>query len=138
MQNGIIYLIALVLFASSCGNKIVYYGRTYPATEHVDLFFRESDITEPNEIMGKATYEVTAKKNSDKVQSKIIDRVKKKGADAILFDDISLTTTGTSSGGAAAGAGKRGGFLGIFGSKTKYSKGQMIKATLVKYKKNLN
>ncbi len=138
MPHPKLCLISLVFLAAACGNKIVYYGRTYPATEKVDIYFRESDITEPNEIMGKATYEVSAKKNSDKIQNKIIERVKKKGADAILFDDISLTTTGTATGGAAAGAGKRRGFLGIFGSKTKYSKGQMIKATLVKYKKNMN
>jgi hypothetical protein len=103
----------------------------------VEIFFRESDISEPNEIMGKATYEVTAKRNSDRVQKKIVERVKAKGADAIIFDDISLTTTGSSTGGAAAGAGRRRGFFGIFGSTTKYAKGQMIKATLVKYKKNL-
>jgi hypothetical protein len=87
--------------------------------------------------MGKVTYEVTAKRNSDKVQEKIVERIKQKGADAILFDEIALTNTGSSTGGAAAGAAKRRGFLGIFGSKTKYTKGQMIKATLVKYKKNI-
>lgn len=126
---------ALLLF--SCSNQIIYFGRTYTPTEKVDIFFRESDINEPNEIMGKATYEVTAKKNSDKVQKEIIDRVKKKGADAIIFDDISLTTTGSTTGAAAAGTSGKRGFFGLFGSKTKYDKGQMIKATLVKYKKNI-
>jgi len=124
--------------ATSCGNKIIYYGRTYPSTDQVDIFFRESDIEQPNEIMGKATYEVTAKKSSDKVQNSIIDKMKKKGADAIVFDDISLTTIGSTSGSTGAATGNRRGFLGVFGSKTKYSKGQMIKATLVKYKKNLS
>lgn len=87
--------------------------------------------------MGKVTYEVTAKRSSDKIQEKIVNRIKAKGADAILFDEIALTNTGSSTGGAAAGAGRRRGVLGIFGSKTKYSKGQMIKATLIKYRKNL-
>ncbi len=136
MKCSALYLIFTAFIAISCGNKIIYYGRTYPPTEKIEIFFREGDITEPNEIMGKATYEVTAKKNSDKVQKNIIDKMKKKGADAIVFDDISLTTIGSTSGSAAAGAGRRRGFLGIFGTKTKYSKGQLIKATLVKYKKN--
>lgn len=130
-------LISLVVISTACNNKIIYYGRTYQPTQNIDIFFRESDITEPNEIMGKVTYEVTAKRSSDKVQEKIVNRIKAKGADAILFDEIALTTTGSSTGGAAAGAGRRRGFLGIFGSKTKYSKGQMIKATLIKYRKNL-
>ncbi|MBX2916569.1 MAG: hypothetical protein KF856_14970 [Cyclobacteriaceae bacterium] len=130
-------LFLVVIIATSCSNKVIYYGRTYQPTQNVEIFFRESDITEPNEIMGKVTYEVTAKRNSDKVQQKIVARMKKKGADAILFDEIALTNTGSSTGGAAAGAGRRRGFLGVFGSKTKYIKGQMIKATLIKYRKNL-
>jgi len=137
MMKSTLFLVLLAVIATSCSNKIIYYGRTYQPTQTVDIFFRESDITEPNEIMGKVTYEVTAKRSSDKVQEKIVERVKEKGADAILFDEISLTNTGSATGGAAAGAGRRRGFLGIFGSKTKYTKGQLIKATLVKYKKNL-
>ncbi|HNT50665.1 MAG TPA: hypothetical protein PLM56_01470 [Cyclobacteriaceae bacterium] len=129
--------ILVLITAASCSNKVIYYGRTYSPTGSMDIFFRESDITEPNEIMGKVTYEITAKRNSDKVQDKIVDRMKEKGADAILFDEISLTNTGSTTGGAVAGVGKKRGFLGLFGSKSKYTKGQMIKATLLKYKKNL-
>ena len=135
-MKSLVFL-GILLSMASCANKIIYYGRTYPPTDTVEIYFRESDISEANEIMGKATYEVTVRRNSDKVQNKIVARVKEKGADAILFDEIALTNTGSSTGGAAAGAGRRRGFLGIFGSKTKYTKGQMIKATLVKYKKNL-
>ncbi|MBX2946239.1 MAG: hypothetical protein KF725_10425 [Cyclobacteriaceae bacterium] len=133
---------ALVLFLflllCSCGNKIIYFGREYAETTHVDIYFRESDVKESNEIMGKLTYEVSARKRSDKVQQKIIERVKRKGADAIIFDDISLTTTGAATGGGVAGKGtRRGFFFGLFGSKTKYERGQQIKATLVKYRKNM-
>jgi hypothetical protein len=131
-------LLVSALVLSGCGNKIIYYGRSYDETPKVDIFFREGDITEPNEVMGKLTYEVTAKRSSDKVQARIIERVKKKGADAIIFDDVSLTNTGSATGGGAAGVGvRKRGFLGIFGSKTKYTKGQQVKATLVKYKKNI-
>lgn len=139
MKVKIFNLVAFVLLIGSvsCSNKIIYYGRTYPLTSSVDIFFREGDINEQNELMGKLTYEVTAKRNSDKVQRKIVEHVKDKGADAIIFDEISLTNTGSTSGGAAAGAGRKRIFFGLFSSKTKYTKGQMIKATLVKYRKNL-
>lgn len=130
-----IFLLLLVLTA--CGNKVIYYGRTYPATQNVDLYFRESDVSESNEIMGKLTYEVTAKKSSDKVQAKLTEYVKKKGADAIIFDDIALTNTGSTTGGAGAGAGRKRIFFGLFTTKTKYSKGQQVKATILKYKKNI-
>jgi len=132
---GILGLLGLIL--SSCGNKIIYYGRQYTPTENVDIFFRESDVQEPNEIMGKVTLEMSAKKSSDKVQLKLMNRAKSKGADAIIFDDISLTNTGSTTGGAVAGGAGRRGFLGIFGSKTKYEKGQQVKGTFLKYKKNL-
>lgn len=133
---------ALVLFLflllCGCGNKIIYFGREYAETTQVDIYFRESDVKEPNEIMGKLTYEVSARKRSDKVQQKIIERVKRKGADAIVFDDISLTTTGAATGGGVAGKGtRRGFFFGLFGSRTKYERGQQIKATLLKYRKNM-
>ncbi|KXK24497.1 MAG: hypothetical protein UZ12_BCD005002048 [Bacteroidetes bacterium OLB12] len=71
-------LFLVLLLATACSNKIIYYGRTYPPTQTVDIFFRDSDITEPHEIMGKVTYEVTAKRSSDKVQEKIVERVKEK------------------------------------------------------------
>jgi hypothetical protein len=129
--------LAASLLLSSCGNKIIYFGREYQPTEKIDIYFREGDVSEPNEIMGKVTLEMSAKKSSDKVQRKLMNRTKNKGADAIIFDDISLTTTGSTTGGAAAGTGGKRGFLGIFGTKTKYSKGQMVEATLLKYKKNI-
>ena len=128
----------LFLLLCGCGNKIIYFGREYVETTQVDIYFRESDVKEPNEIMGKLTYEVSARKRSDKVQQKIIERVKRKGADAIIFDDISLTTTGAATGGGVAGKGtRRGFFFGLFGSKTKYERGQQVKATLLKYRKNM-
>ncbi|MBI3218408.1 MAG: hypothetical protein HYZ44_02745 [Bacteroidetes bacterium] len=127
----------LLVILSSCGNQIIYYGRSYTPTQNVDIYFRESDVKEPNEVMGKVTLEMSARKSSDKIQQKLLKRAQEKGADAIIFDDISLTTTGSTTGGAAAGGGGRRGFLGIFGSKTKYEKGQQVKGTLLKYKKNI-
>lgn len=136
MKRYLFYCIPIILL-TSCSDRVIYYGRSYPATSNVDLYFRESDVTEPHEIMGKATLEVSARKSSDKVQARLVERVRKKGADAIIFDDILLTKTGSKTGGAAAGTGGRRGFLGIFGSKTKFSKGQQVNATLVKYQKNI-
>jgi hypothetical protein len=134
--KNIIAVLALALTLSSCGNRVIYYGRTYQPTSNVDIFFRESDVKQPHEIMGKVVYEVSAKKRSEKVQAKLMRESQRKGADAIIFDDIELTRTGSTTGGAAAGAGLKRGFLGIFGSKTRYSKGQQVKGTMLKYSPN--
>lgn len=136
MKRYSFYFLLIILLAS-CSDRIIYYGRSYPTTSNLDLYFRESDVSEPHEIMGKATLEVSSKKSSDKVQARLEERARKKGADALIFDDIFLTNTGSKTGGAAAGTSGRRGFLGIFGSKTKYSKGQQVKVTLVKYRKNI-
>jgi hypothetical protein len=136
MKICILSIVACATLAS-CGNKIIYYGRQYPTTQNVDIYFRESDVKEPNEIMGKVTLEMSARKSSDKIQRKLMKRAQSKGADAIIFDNISLTTTGSTTGAAGAGTAKRGWFFGIFGSKTKYDKGQQVNGTLLKYKKNI-
>jgi hypothetical protein len=138
-MKATLVLLALVCVLSSCGNRVIYYGRTYKRTVNPALYFREADITEPFEEMGKATMEVSVKKRSEKIQAKFVRKAEQKGADALLFDDIYLTNTGSTTAGAAAGATvmKRG-LFGIFGSKTRISKGQLVKVSVLKYKKNIN
>ena len=129
----IIATLTIALILTSCGNRVIYFGRTYAPTTNVDIFFRESDVKQPHEIMGKVVYEVSAKKRSEKVQEKLLRAGRRKGADAIIFDDIQLTRTGSTTGGGGGGVGFKRGFLGIFGSKTRYSKGQQVKGTMLKY-----
>jgi hypothetical protein len=132
----IVYFFAIGLL-SSCSNSVSYFGRSYPPTEAVDIYFREGDVKEQNEVMGKITVEVSANKSSDKVQDQMMKRAKAKGADAIVFDEISTTMVGTTSGNAGGGVSGKRGFLGIGGNKTKYDKGQEIKCTVLKYSKNI-
>jgi hypothetical protein len=134
MNKRMPYLIVFAFLLSAC-NRVIYYGRTYPPTTDVEIYFRESDVKQPHEIMGKVVYEVTAKKRSEKVQDKLLRKSKKHGADAIIFDDISLTRTGSNTSGGGGGVGLKRGFLGIFGARTRYAKGQQIKGTLLKYQK---
>ena len=131
-----VLMLVLSILLASC-NRVIYYGRSYPPTVNPGLYFRESEITEPFEEMGKAMIEVSARRRSERIQKKFVRKAEKKGADALLFEDIDLTTTGRTTGGAAAGAEVRHGLFGLFGSKTKISKGQRVKVAYLKYKKNL-
>jgi len=131
----IIFFSCLALM--SCGNRVIYYGRAYQPTINPALYFRESEVPEPYEEMGKATIEVSVKRRSEKIQNKFVKKAQKKGADVILFDDLELTRTGSTTGGGAAGAQFSRGLFGIFGSKTRLSKGQLVKVTFLKYKKNI-
>jgi len=132
-RKNILLALTIALTLTSCGNRVIYFGRTYAPTTNVDIFFRESDVKHSHEIMGKVVYEVSAKKRSAKVQEKLMRTSRRNGADAIIFDDIQLTRTGSTTGGAGAGAGLKRGFLGIFGAKTRFSKGQQVKGTILKY-----
>jgi hypothetical protein len=131
-------LLSLMALGSSC-NRVIYYGRSYPETTNPTLYFRESEVAEPFEEMGKATMEVSARRRSEHIQNKFVRKAESKGADAILFDDITLTNTGSTTGGAVAGAQvAHTGLFGLFGSRTKIRRGQLVKVTLLKYKRNIH
>jgi hypothetical protein len=120
-------ILPIALLLSSCiGNEVLYYGKAYPATKDIDIFFQQSDITEPHEIVGKAIYEDSSDSNSAKIQEKIIAAMKMKGIDGIIFEDISLSTINPSTINIASSA------PGINSDRI-----QVIKTTLVKYKKNM-
>jgi hypothetical protein len=137
MKVPITLIFVFCLLLTSCGNRVIYYGRTYPRTINPSLYFREADISEPFEEMGKATMEVSVKRKSEKIQAKFIKKAEKKGADALLFDDVTLVNMGSTTGGAAGGLAMSRGLFGIFGSKTRLSKGQLVKVSVIKYKKNI-
>ena len=120
-------ILPIALLLSSCiGNEVLYYGKSFPATKDIDIFFQQSDIKEPHEIVGKAVYEDSSDSNSGKIQEKIILAMKLKGIDGIIFEDISLSTLNPST-------------INIDSSapNANSSRIQVIKTTLVKYKKNM-
>jgi len=129
-------LFAILLFGASCSSPFSYFGKTYPATENPELFFREADVKKEYEVMGKLQAEMPADNNSDKLQRKVMREAARKGADAVIIDNFDLTTGGFTSGGVGGGKrGKKGGSVGVSTSSTKVKKNINVEATLIKYKK---
>jgi hypothetical protein len=134
-----LFTIVTITFFASCSNHYKYFGRTYTATENAQLYFREADISEPFEIMGKMDVTVPEKMKTEKIQRKVQATAAKKGADAIIIDNFdmqagSFVTTGgnisrESEDGRTKGEGGK--------SKTKIKKDIVVKASLIKYKKNI-
>lgn len=115
-------ILPLGLFLTSCLNEVLYYGKSYPITNHIDIYFQQSDIKEPYEIVGKAIFEDLSVMSSDKIQVKIITAMKLKGIDGIIFEDISVNSSTITVEATTSSSANRM---------------QVIKTTLVKYKKNI-
>ena len=93
----IIGCFVLLTILASCSSPFSYFGKTYPATENPEMFFREADVTKEFEVMGKLQAEMPADNNSDKMQRKVMREAAKRGADAVLIDNFDLTTGGFTS-----------------------------------------
>jgi len=78
-------LIALaVLLTVSC-TKIDYVGKSYAPTVTVDVYFSLEDIKGNYEVMGHLTATAGEFTSSEKMQEKIIEKAREKGADAVVI-----------------------------------------------------
>ena len=78
-------LIALaVLLTVSC-TKIDYVGKSYAPTANVDVYFSLDDIKGSYEVMGHLTATAGEFTSSEKMQEKIIEKAREKGADAVVI-----------------------------------------------------
>ena len=78
-------LLALaVLLTVSC-TKIDYVGKSYAPTDEVDIYFSLDDIKGEYEVMGHLTATASEFTRSEKMQEKIIEKAREKGADAVVI-----------------------------------------------------
>jgi hypothetical protein len=77
-------LSALLALTTACA-KVDYIGRVYPPTMQVDLFFAEQDVPRPYDVMGRVVATGNDAVSLEKIQEKIMDKAREKGADAIVI-----------------------------------------------------
>ena len=78
-------LIALaVLLTVSC-TKIDYVGKSYAPTTNIDIYFSLDDVKGSYEVMGHLTATAGEFTSSEKMQEKIIEKAREKGADAVVI-----------------------------------------------------
>ena len=73
-----------------------YVGKTYAQTTQVDLYFSESDITRPHEIMGSVRSEAPDLLTFEQMEQELIKKAMEKGADAVLIENMGTITVGSS------------------------------------------
>jgi len=133
--NHLLMLGIISITLASCSkSSFDYLGKSYPATTNPEIFMRDQDVPRDYEVMGKVTAEVPYNKKLKYIQNKVMNLASQNGADAVLFSDVSIRSTGYSeaSGGASTG-GKRGVFGGSV-SKVNDNELKSVEAMLLKYK----
>lgn len=94
MKTTILMLLATAFVAGCVSSD--YVGKSYPPTTNVDIYFSESEIKYAFEVMGEITVETddVFLINAEKMQDKLVDEAKKKGADAVILSGLERRTTG--------------------------------------------
>ena len=71
-----------------------YLGKTYPPTQHVDVFFSPQDVKRPYEVMGEISAEADDIVSYESMQQKLMQEAMQKGVDATLIEKLDTTETG--------------------------------------------
>lgn len=85
----------LSLMFVACSPSVQYMGRSYPPTNHVEIFFSAADVKKSYEVMGKVDGKAWPLSDYSKIQESIVAEAKKKGADAVIFTGMGEQVIGT-------------------------------------------
>lgn len=85
----------LILVIAGC-TKIDYVGEEYPPTTHVDLFFSMDDVEQDYKIMGHVVATADDIVSAEKMQKKILEEARKKGADGVVILGMERYQAGSS------------------------------------------
>lgn len=124
----LLFALASLVVATSC-ISVDYLGKSYQPTTQVELFFDEHDITKDFEVMGTINAEMPDWMNMEKMQERLIEKAREKGADAVLIGDLEKQVTGSTSTSNSNG----GPFWGTTTSTTT-ERVKIVTAKLLKYK----
>jgi hypothetical protein len=83
---------ACMLFAACTTTD--YIGKTYPPTQHVDVFFSPQDIRHPYEMMGEIRAQADDIVSLQAIQQRLVAEAMQKGGDAILIEHVGTIQTG--------------------------------------------
>ena len=126
MRIAALALLALTL--SACIHSD-YIGKSYPATTNVDLFLDEADVREDFEVMGEVTLESDADMDfaisSEDLQEKAMETAREKGADGVILGSLEKKSKGETTNDYGTS------------SSTTVKEAMVIKARLIKYRKNI-
>ena len=74
----------MLLILAAC-TKIDYIGEEYPPTTHVNLYFAEADVPYNYTIMGRLVATADDFISAQKMQKRIMEEARKRGADGVVI-----------------------------------------------------
>ena len=96
-KRNSLYLFGLLFIFASCA-EVNYVGQAYTPTTEVDVFFDEKLIEREYTIIGQAIGTGSWGISNEKIQDKLIETAKKKGADAIIITGLGKDNISTGDG----------------------------------------
>ena len=84
-QSGILLLI--VILALGCAS-VNYVGRESEPTNQVDIYYSKEEVGKDYTVLGHAIGSGTFGASNEKIQNKLIEEAKRRGADAIIITGL--------------------------------------------------
>lgn len=92
-----LFLFGILLLAAGCA-EVNYIGQSYEPTTEVEIFFDEKLIEYEYTIIGQAIGTGSWGASNKKIQDKLIQTAKRKGADAIIITGLGKDNISTGDG----------------------------------------
>ncbi len=90
--------ILILIIIIGCTANVNYVGKEFEPTTTVDVYFSAAEIEKEYTIIGHAIGSGGDFVSNDKIQGKLIDEAKSKGADAILITGVEKSNIPTGGG----------------------------------------
>ena len=90
-------LFGILLFSANCA-EVNYIGQTYEPTDEVQIFFDEKLIEYEYTIIGQAIGTGSWFVSNGKIQDKLVQTARRKGADAIIITGLGKDNISTGDG----------------------------------------
>lgn len=125
-----ILALSVIVLLSACSSPS-YLGKSYPSTQHVDVYYDVADVKRPYTTMG--TTEIDKDLRSlEATQQKVIEFGKSKGADGVITKLVEEELATQESGGGTINTKKKNNTYSSSSTTTKIMK-KKITATYIKY-----
>ena len=131
-------LAVLPVLVSSCAH-LDYAGESFPPTQHVDLFFSEANVGREYMVIGELTGTGDQLVSTQKLQDKMVEKAREKGADGVVILGLEHFQSGESTSyteNTTQGKTKKGKTVTTTtgSSTTSAEEKKRIRALLIKYK----
>ena len=87
--KNLLFTTLFSLLLLSCSPVIYYLGDSYSSTSSVQVYYDAKEVKKQYKVMGRMTKEVTL--NTERDKKYMIEEAKKRGADGIIFSDLSIS-----------------------------------------------